>query len=284
MNLDSTKLDTAKKDNMRPYSQEGSFSSLLILIPCFFIVILTIFVAIVGRTKSDFSYNKENIQVISNTINIDEDLAKDIVFALEKTSCLTKHSKLHEEDVFTLENGEYEIYMSLMIRLVMSENQFKIYTFKNVYNDKDEATILLYDSSNPESYITLSEEERNDLIASQRRYQVVNTIQIIPRSGILVHDRLGNSSVSFTVKNVSNTTFSYIQLKITPGFLGHTSDYKTKNYSSYESIFVGQSKEFNLTTTGWTDYDLFTITEVVIYFSDGSSILFNEYDCQFLSN
>ena len=49
---------------------------------------------------------------------------------------------------------------------------------------------------------------------------------------------------------------------------------------------IGKSKKFELNTTDTKgkNYDFFEITNVVIMFEDGTSITFDEYDCQFLSD
>lgn len=245
---------------------------------------IALIVAIVNGNNSDkpntseYTYHQDNVDVITNAINTN--FAEKIVLALEKTASIGKHYKIIADDIFKYENSEYEIYMEIMVRVLVDNDKFTIYTYESQYDAN--TALLLYDSSNEASFKTLSTEERDSIRQSQRKYIVENTIQITPSAGVLLHNSLGKTQLSFTIKNVGKDKIDNISLKITPGFLGYQSDINTGTYTTHESIIAGKSKEYNLSPKGWTDYDLFKITEVIIYFDDGTSIKFDEYDCQFL--
>lgn len=227
---------------------------------------------------SDYKYHQDNIDVITNAISTD--IAEKIVLALEKTSSIGKYYKIAADDVIKYENNEYVIYIEIMVRVLVDNDKFTIYTYESQY-DLDTA-LLLYDSTKETSLKTLSTEERDNIRQSQRKYIVENIIQITPSTGVLLQNSLGKTQLSFTIKNVGRDKIDNISLKITPGFLGYQSDINSGTYTTHESILAGRSKEYNLSPKGWTDYDIFTITEVIIYFDDGTSIKLDEYDCQFL--
>ena len=232
-----------------------------------------------NSTTSEFTYHQNNVDILKNTIK--SDIASDVIMALENTASISKNYKMVEEDVIAYANNEYEIYIEVLVRLIISDRNIKIYIFENQF-DVNTAT-LLYDSANPNAIKTLSDEERENFRKLQREYIVDSTIQIMPSTGVLLHNALGNTQFSFTIKNVSKYDIGNVTLKIAPGYMGYHSNSKAGSYTTYESITSGASKEYTLTPKNWTDYDLFTITEVIVYFNDGTAIKFDEYDCKFLN-
>ena len=278
-------------ENPTPKKQDDNKTKTILIIIGIFLFLALISAIVNGNSSdkqnydnsdktstSDYKYHQDNIDVITNAINTD--IAEKIVLALEKTSSIGKYYKIAADDVIKYENNEYEIYIEIMVRVLVDNDKFTIYTYESQY-DLDTA-LLLYDSTKETSLKTLSTEERDNIRQSQRKYIVENIIQITPSTGVLLHNSLGKTQLSFTIKNVGRDKIDNISLKITPGFLGYQSDINSGTYTTHESILAGRSKEYNLSPKGWTDYDSFTITEVIIYFDDGTSIKLDEYDCQFL--
>ena len=278
-------------ENPTPKKQDDNKTKTILIIIGIFLFLALISAIVNGNSSdkqnydnsdktstSDYKYHQDNIDVITNAISTD--IAEKIVLALEKTSSIGKYYKIAADDVIKYENNEYEIYIEIMVRVLVDNDKFTIYTYESQY-DLDTA-LLLYDSTKETSLKTLSTEERDNIRQSQRKYIVENIIQITPSTGVLLHNSLGKTQLSFTIKNVGRDKIDNISLKITPGFLGYQSDINSGTYTTHESILAGRSKEYNLSPKGWTDYDIFTITEVIIYFDDGTSIKLDEYDCQFL--
>lgn len=278
-------------ENPTPKKQDDNKTKTILIIIGIFLFLALISAIVNGNSSdkqnydnsdktstSDYKYHQDNIDVITNAISTD--IAEKIVLALEKSSSIGKYYKIAADDVIKYENNEYEIYIEIMVRVLVDNDKFTIYTYESQY-DLDTA-LLLYDSTKETSLKTLSTEERDNIRQSQRKYIVENIIQITPSTGVLLHNSLGKTQLSFTIKNVGRDKIDNISLKIAPGFLGYQSDINSGTYTTHESILAGRSKEYNLSPKGWTDYDIFTITEVIIYFDDGTSIKLDEYDCQFL--
>ena len=273
----------SKNDEKPPKKQKISTkTAVLLTVGCIAVMLLiTIWAIIYGQKnpQSKFEYHKNNVNIISNTI--DATLAENIVSAMEKSNVITKSYKMVSEDIIPCGEGEYEIYVGVLLRVVTSTDAFKLYIFKTKYSVNN--SVLLFDSSNESSLKVLEQQERENFKKSQRKYLVESTIKITPSIGILSHNALGGSQLSFSVKNVGNTDIGNISITIAPGFIGYGgSKLKAGTYTTYESITVGQIKEYTLNPKGWVDYDTFNVIEVIIYFSDGTAIKFDEYDCQFL--
>ena len=110
-----------------------------------------------------------------------------------------------------------------------------------------------------------------------------NIIEITPAVGILSHNALGGSQLSFSVKNVGDMNIGNISITIAPGYVGYVaSELRAGTYTTHESIPVGQSRQYTLNPNGWSDYETFNVVEIIIYFNDGTAIKFDQYDCQFL--
>ena len=289
--MESNENKDIQIENSAPKKQDdGKTKTILIVVGI--LLFLALISAIVNGNNSDkqndnnsnkpgestYIHHQDNVDVIKSVVGTD--VAERIVFALEKTSSISKYYQIVADNVIKFENSEYEIYMGIMVRVIVDGDDFTIYTYESHYNVN--TALLLFDSTKETSLKILSTEERDSIRQSQRKYIVENTIQITPSTGVLLHNSLGKTQLSFTVKNVGKDKIDNISLTITPGFLGYQSDINAGTYTTYESILAGRSKEYNLSPKGWTDYDLFTITEVIIYFDDGTSIKFDEYDCQFL--
>ncbi len=226
-------------------------------------------------------YHDKNIQALS--LHFGNNLAENILLGLEGTHILKEKTQLDSEWIIKRTERYFEIYTDFSAIIILNNDQFKILTYETVF---DEATaILLYDSTTPNEMKALSEAERENLKSSQRKYQVQNTIRLSPQFGTLLHNQLGQTFCSFTVKNVSDSDIVYMEFEFTLSFPGYTSDFKS-HYTSWDEIAIGKSKKFELKTTEtkWRNYDFFEITNVVIMFEDGTSIAFDEYDCQFLSD
>ncbi len=71
---------------------------------------------------------------------------------------------------------------------------------------------------------------------------------------------------------------------VTPCILGSEFDYKNAGYTLWDTLEVGQSVTKTLTISTWSNYDTFRITKVTVMFNDGTSILLDKYDCQFLDD
>lgn len=225
-------------------------------------------------------YHDNNIQALSS--HFETELAEEILSGLEKTNVLKGNTRLNSDWIVKRDTNTFELYNDFSIIISVNNNQFKIFTYETVYDEA--AAILLYDSANPAEIKTLSETERENLRSAQRKYQVQSTIDISPSFGALLHNQFGNTYFSFSVKNKSDSTFVYIEITFTPSFPGYEGELKKKSYTSWNEIQIGESKTFELKTTGWDNYDFFEVTNIVIMFDDGTSIEFNEYDCQFLKD
>lgn len=249
-----------------------------------FVVLMVLVLELTTPPSSKNSNNdisEKNIQAIS--FHFGDNLAKKILLALEETHILKENTQLDSECIVKRTEQSYEIYTDLSAIITISKDQFKILTYETVF---DEATaILLYDSTMPNETKALSEAERESLRSSQRKYQVQNTIRLSPQFGALLHNQLGQTYFSFTVENVSDSDIVYMEFQFALSFPGYTSSFKG-HYTSYDEIAIGKSKKFELNTTEskGKNYDFFEITNVVIMFEDGTSIAFDEYDCQFLSD
>lgn len=222
-------------------------------------------------------YHDNNIQALSS--HFESKLAEEILSGLEKTNVLKDNTRLNSDWIVKRDARSFEIYIDFSVIISVNGEEFKIFTYETTYNEA--TAILLYDSTNPSERKTLSETERESLRSVQRKYQVQSTIEISPSFGALLHDQWGNTYCSFSVQNKSNSSFVCIQITTKPSLPGYESDFG-KSYTSWDEIKIGESKEFELKTTGWDNYDFFEITNIVIMFSDGTSVQFNEYDCQFL--
>ena len=231
-----------------------------------------------GERASDFTYHKKNVEVVESIVD-STDLAKDIVFAFEDTGAFEKNTKIDAEDIIQCAENEYELYAGLCVRLTLDDG-FIVETFEQYYNE--ETAIVLYDSNLDGIVKALSSEERDELHKSQRKYIVENTIEITPSVGVLTHNALGTTKFSLQIRNTGKDKIDNVYLRFVPGFPGYEADSKALTYSTYESIMPGRSETYDLQTTKWFDYDYFRIVEVVVYFSDGTAIKFNRYDCQFL--
>ena len=223
-------------------------------------------------------YHDNNIQALSS--HFETELAEEILSGLEKTNVLKGNTHLNSDWIVKRDTNTFELYNDFSIIISVNNNQFKIFTYETVYDEA--AAILLYDSANPAEMKTLSETERESLRSAQRKYQVQSTIDISPSFGALLHNQFGNTYFSFSVKNKSDSAFVYIEITFTPSYPGYEGELKKKSYTSWNEIQIGESKTFKLKTTGWDNYDFFEVTNIVIMFDDGTSIKFNEYDCQFL--
>lgn len=249
-----------------------------------FVVLMVLVLELTTIPSSEDSNNdlgEKNIQALSS--HFGDSLAKNILLALEETHILKENTQLDSELIVKRSEQSFEIYTDFSAIIILNNDQFKILTYETVF---DESTaILLYDSTTPNEMKALSEAERENLKSSQRKYQVQNTIRISPQFGALLHNQLGQTFFSFTVKNVSDSDIVYMEFKFALSFPGYTSDFKSR-YTSWDEIAIGKSKKFELKTseTKWKNYDFFEITNVVIMFEDGTSIAFDEYDCQFLSD
>ena len=226
-------------------------------------------------------YHDKNIQALS--LHFGNNLAEKILLGLEETHILKENTQLDSEWIVKRSEHSFEIYTDFSAIIILNNDQFKILTYETVF---DEATaILLYDSTTPNEIKALSETEKENLKNLQRKYQVQNTIRLSPQFGALLHNQLGETFCSFTVKNVSDSDIVYMEFEFALSFPGYTSDFKS-HYTSWDEIAIGKSKKFELNTTDTKgkNYDFFEITNVVIMFEDGTSIAFDEYDCQFLSD
>ena len=223
-------------------------------------------------------YHDNNIQALSS--HFESKLAEEILSGLEKTNVLKDNTHLNSDWIVKRDTRSFEIYIDFSVIISVNGEEFKIFTYETIYNEA--TSILLYDSTNPSEMKTLSETERESLKSAQRKYQVQSTIDISPSFGALLHNQSGNTYFSFSVKNKSDSAFVYIEITFTPSFPGYEGELKKKSYTSWNEIQIGESKTFELKTTGWDNYDFFEVTNIVVMFGDGTSIRFDEYDCQFL--
>lgn len=227
----------------------------------------------------NFKYHKDNLATLSTVV--DSSTAEKMLTALENSCVLENDTKLVKENIIKYSNSTYELYAELMVRFDIQDTQVKLYTFETTYSNN--SAILLYDSSSTNTTKVLSKEERNSLIYTQRRYTVHNTIRISPRSGSLLHNALGSVKIdNLTFTNRSDTSLTYVSVIITPYLAGTSFSYNNSSYILDEQLFVGASETRDLTKSDWANYDSYKITQCTIAFADGTTIGFNEYDCQFL--
>lgn len=231
-------------------------------------------------SKTSYKYHKENIETISNAVSYND--PESIVLALEECGIILEKTELDSDYIVKRSNNEYEIYDGISIRVLIKETHFEIYTYETKYSS--DGAVLLYNSLNETASKVLTEEERAALKESQRKYEVQSTVDISPgNTGLLLQNALGSTKLTFTIKNVGNTKIDGFYIEIVPGIVGGgLFDSKTGSYSSYDSLARSASKEYTLTKSNWSNFDYYKITKLVLYFSDGTAISFNAYDCQFL--
>ena len=229
-------------------------------------------------SSKSFKYHKDNLAALSTVV--DSSTAEKMLTALEDSCAIENDTKLVKEDIIKYSNNTYELYAGLMVRFDIKDTQVKLYTFETTYSNNP---ILLYDSSRTNTTKVLSKEERNSLIYTQRRYTVHNTIRISPRSGSLLHNALGSVKIDdLTFTNRSDTALTFVSVIITPYLAGTSYSYNNSSYMLDEQLSVGASETRDLTKSGWSNYDSYKITQCTIAFADGTTIGFNEFDCQFL--
>lgn len=252
------------------------------------VVLIFVFYSFVSSSCDDsnkkdadsFEYHEENLVTLSSITS--SSTAKNILKALEETCAMKQNTKLETLDIIKLSDNTYEIYVGLMVRVYIENEHIKLYTFETKYNEND--SILLYDTRQSICKI-LNSSERNDLIYTQRKYLVNNTIKITPYVGLLFHNMALNTTriENLTFTNCSDTEISYINIIITPCISGIEYDYNNSSYTYFEKLGIGKSSSVDLQKTGWTNYDTYAITQVLIMFSDGTTIKFDSFDCHFLA-
>ena len=226
-----------------------------------------------------YEYHNENIDVLASVL--DFSVASSVVSALEESCAIEEKTKLVAQDLIKVGDNCYELYAGLMLRFYIDNGQILLYTFETTYSE--DSKILLYDSSSHGVIKVLRADERNNFIYTQRRAIVHNTVAISPCEGILLHNALGSTKIDLTFTNKSDSKITYLNIVITPFMSGTSFSYNNKAYVLDCDLPVSGSVDKSITTTGWTNYDSYKITQVTVVFGDGSTIGFNSFDCQFLS-
>lgn len=231
-----------------------------------------------STNNNSFKYHKENIAVLSTVAN--SIVAEKMLSGLENSCAIVNNTKLVAEDIIEYNDNWIELYAGLMVRFYIQDGEILLYTFETVYSD--DTAILLYDSAQGNSVKILTERERNSLIYTQRRAVVHSTLEITPREGALLHNALGSTKIDLTFRNRSYPAISYLNIVITPYMSGVDFSSKNKGYTLDVELSVGGTINKSITTTGWSNYDSYKITKATIMFTDGTTIGFDSFDCQFL--
>ena len=226
-----------------------------------------------------YEYHNENIDVLASVL--DSSVASSVVSALEESCAIEEKTKLVAQDLIKVGDNCYELYAGLMLRFYIDNGQISLYTFETAYSE--DSKILLYDSSSQGIIKVLTADERNNLIYTQRRATVHSTVAISPCKGVLLHNALGSTKIDLTFNNKSDSKITYLNIVITPFMGGASFGYNSKAYVLDCDLPVSGSVDKSITTTGWTNYDSYKITQVTVMFSDGSTIGFDSFDCQFLN-
>ena len=226
-----------------------------------------------------YEYHNKNIDVLSSVL--DSSVASSVVSALEESCAIEEKTKLVAQDLIKVGDNCYELYAGLMLRFYINNGQISLYTFETTYSE--DSKILLYDSSSHGVIKVLTADERNNFIYTQRRAIVHNTVTISPCEGVLLHNALGSTKIDLTFNNKSDSQITYLNIVITPYMGGTSFSYNNKAYVLDCDLPVSCSVDKSITTTEWTNYDSYKITQVTVMFNDGSTIGFNSFDCQFLN-
>ncbi len=230
--------------------------------------------------NKSYEYHNENVEVLASVL--DASVASSVVAALEKSCAIEEKTKLVAQDLIKVDDNCYELYAGLTLRLYIDNGHISLYTFETTYSEYSK--ILLYDSFSQDIIKVLTVDERNNLIHTQRRATVHSTVAISPCEGILLHNALGSTKIDLTFTNKSDSKITYLNIVITPFMSGTSFSYNNKAYVLDCDLPVSGSVDKSISTTGWTNYDSYKITQVTVMFSDGSTIGFNSFDCQFLDN
>ena len=230
--------------------------------------------------NKSYEYHNENVETLASVL--DASVASSVVAALEKSCAIEEKTKLVAQDLIKVGDNCYELYAGLMLRFYIDNGHISLYTFETTYS-KD-SKILLYDSSSQGVIKVLTVDERNNLIHTQRQAIVHSTVEISPCEGVLLHNALGSTKIDLTFTNKSDSKIIYLNIVITPIMGGTSFNYNNKAYVLDCDLPVFGSVDKSITTTGWTNYDSYKITQVTIIFNDGSTIGFNSFDCHFLGN
>lgn len=229
--------------------------------------------------KESFLYHSNNVDIIKS---IDNDRAQEITTALEETNVLNEDTKLVAADVVYISSQVYELYAQLMVRIILNENGFKIFTFETTYSSEN--AILLFDSLDNTTKKILSEDERNRLIFYQRRTLVHSTISITPSSGSITMDSSGEKYISLDIRNQTSTSISYFSVTFLPFIdsqaIENAADTTVMGHFTIPAL---STKSFKANIKKTNSYNYYKIIGVMIYFSDTTAIKFDEFDCQFLN-
>ena len=231
---------------------------------------LTIFVI------ADSPHNR-NIEVLETFVG--GALADDIVSALEKTASIKKDYSITSDDVTVCGNDAYEIFAEITVRVVIEGNHFKIYTFKQQYDIG--TPILLFDSSNKRNFKTLTTKEYDSIRFSQRQHFVQTNIQITTKDIELysIGSRIPVHAFEITIKNVSDKTIERVYFKWEDSiFYFSTNQYlDLENTGLPKTISPGETRKYTIDFINESD----VISFLKIVFTDGTEIIFDEYDLQF---
>lgn len=225
-----------------------------------------------------YKYHRQNVETLSNTLG--STVATSVVTALEKSCAIEETTKLVGQDLIKIYDNCYELYSGLMTRFYIDNDNITLYTFETSYSE--DSKILLYSSSSPSDINVLTSAERNSLIYTQRRSIVHSTVTISPYKGALLHNALGSTKIDLTFRNQSYPAITYLNVVITPSMSGTSFSSKNKAYVLDCELPVSGTVNKSITTTGWTGYDSYKITQVTVMFADGTTIGLNSFDCQFL--
>ena len=225
-----------------------------------------------------YKYHRQNIEELSNTLG--STVATSVVTALEKSCAIEETTKLVGQDLIKIYDNCYELYSGLMTRFYIDNDNITLYTFETSYSE--DSKILLYSSYSPSDIKVLTSAERNSLIYTQRRSIVHSTVTISPYKGALLHNALGSTKIDLSFRNQSYPAITYLNVVITPSMSGTSFSSKNKAYVLDCELPVSGNVNKSITTTGWTGYDSYKITQVTVMFADGTTIGLNSFDCQFL--
>ena len=125
--LPKFKSDVSNHNNQSSKLKLSNKAIVYITLVFFAILIAIVIGAIIygqNNPKAKYEHHKNNVDVLCKTI--DENVAENLVIAMENTHIITQNYRMESDDVLECGNGEYEIYVGVSARVVINENNFKL--------------------------------------------------------------------------------------------------------------------------------------------------------------
>ena len=107
---------------------------------------------------------------------------------------------------------------------------------------------------------------------------ISSVISISTANGVV--SNLSTPYFTITVGNVSGKTIKRIYIE---GWEDENTDGKPGwSYVGDNSIATDHNRKYIIYGQGWSLNSSITLSQIVVYFEDGSSVVFDEYDCKIM--